>query len=221
MQIDDPAAAASLWRPVFELGPYAHHFVEMFLWHWFIEGLQSADPPVFVQRWAAMIRFALESAHWKSGSPAFYHIDDMVVELLGYHFGDSMSNDARFAPLLDEHADLLAHAAEHWFIMPRVLNGFARHVTKPAYQSILCRGIEWIHGAMQKSKPEDFRHERDFEVNVIHALRCCWERHRDRVATEPKLRTAFDGVLTYFASLGSHAAMQLRDRLLDSLDAAT
>jgi hypothetical protein len=128
-----------------------------------------------------------------------------------------MAVDERFAPLLEQHVDTLAQAAECWFVNARVLNGFARNITKPAYQRILCRGIEWIHSAVTKLSAYDFRHDRDFESNVIDALRCCWQRNRDRIAAEPSLRQALSGLLTHLTSRGSHAAMHLRDQLIDSL----
>lgn len=216
-QMDAQEEPSSLWKPYLDLGPFAHHFVESFFWQWFVEGMNTASPAIFVQRWTEMIRFALASDRWKSDNPAFYHIDMMVFELLGYHFGDAMADNEQFAPLLGREVELFANVAKQWFSISRVVNGFARNVTKPAYQQLLCPGIEWIHKAVINSTPDDFRYERDFESNVIHALRVCWERHRDRIAAVPDLRNAFEGLLTELASRGSHAAINLRDSVVDSL----
>jgi hypothetical protein len=208
-----------LWQPILDLGPYGHYFVETFFTHWFIDGLRASTPAVFVEHWMRIIRHALTSSHWNPSNPTFYRLDTMVFNLMGYQFGEPMAVDEHFAPLLEQHVDTLAQVAERWFVNPRVLNGFARNITKPAYQRILCRGIEWIHSAVTKLSPHDLRHERDFESNVIDALRCCWERHKDRVTAEPLLRQSLSGLLTQLASRGSHAAMHLRDQVVDSLSA--
>jgi hypothetical protein len=101
--------------------------------------------------------------------------------------------------------------------MPRVLNGFVRRLTTPAYSRLLCRGIEWIHRAVTTFDMSDLRHERDFELIVINALMACWERHHEDVAANPNLRQAFQGLLTEFASQGSHAAISLRDKIVESI----
>ena len=33
------------WKPVLNLGPPAHHWVERFFWQWFTDGAQAAETP--------------------------------------------------------------------------------------------------------------------------------------------------------------------------------
>ena len=39
-EADDPG---SLWRPILDLGAFAHEWVERFFWHWFIEGINASS----------------------------------------------------------------------------------------------------------------------------------------------------------------------------------
>ena len=108
-------------------------------------------------------------------------------------------------------------AAEKWFGMPRVANGFARCLSEPGYDQVVGHGIRWLHRAMPDSSNYRFWRQHKIESNLISALNICWERHSESVCTDRELQDAFLGLLTALSSRGNHAAMVLKERLLDSI----
>ncbi|QEG38234.1 nucleoside/nucleotide kinase family protein [Roseimaritima ulvae] len=217
--MDDKDDPASVWKPILSLNEEAHDWIGRFFWYWFSDGYQATpDTNTFFLRWSEMITFALSAAEWDPERVQSFGLDEMVFELMGYHFGmHSIAADPKCADNLAEMLPLLDAAAQKWFSMPRVVNGFARSLSEPGYERILCHGVRWLHRAMPSSSDYQFWRTHGIESNLISALHRCWEKHNQAVCTERDLQTAFLGLLTALSSRGNHAAMALRDRLLDSL----
>jgi hypothetical protein len=219
VQMDDGDDPALLWRPILDLGVYAHKWVERFFWHWFIEGINtSASTEAFVSRWTEMIRFALASPKWATENVRTFYLDDMVCELLGYHFGaDSMASEERFAPPLGAMSNIMEQAAQKWFSMPGVANGFARCLVKPGYDQLLCQGVRWLHQAVINADDYELWRQQDVEDHLIGVLQKSWDRYPEVVVADCELRSAFRGLVTVLSSRGSHAALELQNRLLTSI----
>src|SRR5882724_5408928 len=98
---EDPDA---LWRPILDLGTPAHHWVEHFFWEWFTGGVQGAETPEgFAAPWARMVRYALAHPLWDPTSNRTFDLDDMVFEILGFHFGaDSVGGDEKFTAAIGQ-----------------------------------------------------------------------------------------------------------------------
>ncbi|OYV50661.1 MAG: hypothetical protein B7X10_01185, partial [Burkholderiales bacterium 21-58-4] len=142
----DDEEPESMWHLILSLGLHAHEWIERFFWEWFTVGVHtSASPEAFARRWSEMIEFALASPSWDPAATKSRHLDDVVFELLGYHFGlTSIANDNKYAPVLAKMIPVLDLAAQRWFEMPQVANGFARSLVEPAYDGLLCPGIRWL-----------------------------------------------------------------------------
>ncbi len=206
----------SLWQPTLALGAFAHAWVEHFFWQWFTDGVQAAPTPKrFVDNWVKMIRFALAAEGWDETKVSAFDLDDMVYELLGFHFGEaSVADDGGFASLLPAHRALLDQTAARWFGWGRVAKGFARSVVRPAYAQMLASGVRWLHRA---AADERFWDESGLEDALVHVLAECWRRSRGEIANDRELREAFNGLLTLLASRGNHAAMALREQIVNSI----
>jgi len=213
---DDPA---SVWKPILSLNEDAHDWIGRFFWYWFSDGYQATpDTNTFFLRWSEMITFALSAAEWDPERVQSLGLDEMVFELMGYHFGmHSIAADPKCADNLAEMLPLLDASAQKWFSMPRVVNGFARSLSEPGYERILCHGVRWLYRAMPSSSDYQFWREREIESNLISALHRCWEKHDQAVCTDRDLQTAFLWLLAALSSRGNHAAMALKERLLDSI----
>jgi hypothetical protein len=218
VQMDEDKQASSLWQPIMTLGPHAHEWTEHFYWAWFTEGVNAASTPEkFADRWQEMVEFALSSPIWDPHGSHARDLDDMVFELLGFHPGlNDIAAHNRFAPILERMIPVLERAAQRWFLMPKVANGFAHFLRAPACDRLLCPGIKWLRRAAQVTSEYSFWHEHEIESNLIAALSRCWDRYAQIVGADPDLQSAFSWFITTLASRGSHEAMVLRDRVLDS-----
>src|SRR5205823_330142 len=85
LQLRPDESPESFWKPILDLGPGSHHWVEDFLSSWFSEGLPLANSPAdFTSIWRAMIEHALASPHWeKASGRSAYELNGMWTELLG------------------------------------------------------------------------------------------------------------------------------------------
>ena len=54
------------------------------------------------------------------------------------------------------------------------------------------------------------------EENLIAYLHTCWEREPRRISADPAMQAAFLSLLACVVSRGSHAAIALRDRVVNS-----
>jgi len=211
-------APDSLWRPILDLGTPAHHWVEYFFWQWFTDGVQAAkNPEEFAGMWTRMISHALTHPGWDPATSRTYDLGEMVFELLGFHHGvHNVAANENFTAGVGRMVGVFEQAARRWFTIPRVLNGFARFVVQAGASRLLVPGVQWLAEAPRSLDSYEWR-ERGLEENLVEVLRVCWIQESGRVANEPGLRAAFFALLTSLASRGGHAAIALRDRVLDSI----
>ena len=63
----------------------------------------------FVSRWQEMVEYALRHQRWNPGAAAWYHLDDMVDEMLGFRSGaPAVAADERYATAIGGMIDIFA-----------------------------------------------------------------------------------------------------------------
>jgi hypothetical protein len=206
----------SLWQPILDLGSPAHEWGERFFWYWFTDGLRAArTPDDFTRLWSAMIQYALESPGWDPSANRSYDLDGLVFQLLGC---DSRMNNLGLNPAFTSAVATMestfAAAAQRWFGMPKVVIGFLYFVVQPAMAPLLLPSIKWLAATVPSLDSYDWRY--GLEENLIAFLHVCWDREQQRVSGDPSLQGAFLSLLASVVSRGSHAAIALRDRVVNS-----
>ena len=206
----------SLWQPILDLGSGAHHWVERFFWYWFTNGLRAAQSPEqFTRLWTDMIQYALASPAWDPAANHSHDLANMVCELLGFDLRmNKLGQDPAYASALAGMEDAFAAAAQRWFARTRVVNGFLNFVTEPTASALLLPGIKWLAAVVPAYDRYDWKY--GLEENLIAFLHTCWEREQRRISADPALQTAFLSLLACVVSRGSHAAIALRDRVVNS-----
>jgi hypothetical protein len=206
----------SLWQPILDLGSPAHQWVERFFWDWFTDGLRAAQSPEdFARLWADMIGHALASQAWDPSVNRTHDLDGMVFELLGFDTRmNKLGHNPAFGPALAGMENVFARAAQRWFGMPKVVTGFLNFVIQPAAAALLLPGIRWVAAAVPSFDSYDWKY--GLEDNLIAFLHACWEREHHRISSDPSLQGAFLSLLACVVSRGGHAAIALRDRVVNS-----
>jgi hypothetical protein len=206
----------SLWQPILDLGSPTHQWVERFFWDWFTDGLRAAPSPEdFVRLWTVMIEHALTSPAWDPSINRSSDLDGMVFELLGFDSRmNKLGQNPAFTPAIAGMEGVLARAAQRWFGMPKVVTGFLNFVTQPAAAGLLLPGIRWLAVVVPSFDSYDWKY--GLEENLIAFLHACWEREHDRISSDPTLQSAFLSLLACVVSRGGHAAIALRDRVINS-----
>jgi hypothetical protein len=206
----------SLWQPILDLGSPAHQWVERFFWDWFTDGLRAARlPEDFVRLWTDMIDYALVSPAWDPSVNRSYDLDGMVFELLGFDSRvNKLGQNPACGPAVAAMESVFARAAQRWFDMPKVVTGFLNFVIQPAAADLLLPGIRWLAAAVPSFDSYDWKY--GLEENLIAFLHACWKREHRRIAGDPSLQGAFLSLLACVVSRGGHAAIALRDRVVNS-----
>jgi hypothetical protein len=206
----------SLWQPILDLGSPAHQWVERFFWDWFTDGLRAAPTPEdFVRLWSGMIEHALTSPAWDPNVNRSYDLDGMVFELLGFDSRmNKLGQKPAFTLAVAEMENVFARAAQRWFGMPKIVTGFLNFVTQPAAADLLLPGIRWLAAVVPSFDSYDWKY--GLEENLIAFLHTCWEREQSRIAGDPRLQEAFLSLLACVVSRGGHAAIALRDRVVNA-----
>lgn len=204
-----------LWRPIFDLGTSGHHWVEEFFWYWFAQGYdQTPTPETFAAIWEDMIRYAISHEDWSPDCDS-YDLAEMVKELLGCSQGmDTVAKNAAYTEVLGKLTPTFEEAANRWFSMARVVEGFARFAVAPATAHMLLPTIHWLWKALENITIND---ERNLENALINLLHETWDRHRVELGQDTSLKEAFQEILTRLAAVGSHASLSLRDRVIKDL----
>jgi hypothetical protein len=206
----------TLWRPILDRGSPAHQWVERFFWEWFTVGLRAAESPAqFATIWSAMIEHALQSRAWDPATNRSYDLDDTVFWLLG--FGTKINKIGEmpeFSGILAGMDGLLARAVERWFKSAKLVSGFLYWVTQPSAVDLLVPAIKWLAPVIPSFDSYDWRN--GLEGNLISFLWACWEHEREQISADPGLERDFRVLLTTAVSRGSHAAIALRDHVVNS-----
>jgi hypothetical protein len=206
----------SLWEPILDLGSPAHGWVERFFWYWFADGLRAAQSPEdFTRLWTDMIEHALASQAWDPRVNRTYDLDGMVFELLGFDSRmNKLGHNPTFGPALAGMESVFARAAERWFGMPKVVTGFLNFVIKPAAAALLLPGIRWVAAALPSFDSYDWKY--GLEEDLIAFLHACWDREHYGISSDPSLQGAFLSLLACVVARGGHAAIALRDRVVNA-----
>jgi hypothetical protein len=206
----------SLWQPILDLGSPAHQWVERFFWDWFTDGLRAAQTPeAFTGLWSAMIEHALASPAWDPNVNWTHDLDGMVFELLGFNSRmNKLGQNPAFGAAVAGMESVFARAAQQWFAMPKVVTGFLNFVIQPAASGLLLPGIKWLAAAVPSFDSYDWKY--GLEENLIAFLHSSWEREHQRISSDPSLQGAFLSLLACVVSRGGHAAIALRDRVVNS-----
>jgi hypothetical protein len=139
----------------------------------------------------------------------------MVFQLLGFDTRmNKLGQNPAFAPAVAAMEGVFARAAQRWFGMPKVVTGFLNFATQPAVAGLILPGIRWLAIAVPSFDSYDWKY--GLEENLIAFLHACWERGHRRIASDPSLQSAFLSLLTCVVSRGDHAAIALRDRVVNS-----
>jgi hypothetical protein len=127
---------------------------------------------------------------------------------------NKLGQNPAFAPAVAAMEDVFARAAQRWFVMPKAVTGFLNLAVQLAVGGLMLPGIRWLAAAVPSFDSYDWKY--GLEENLIAFLHTCWEREHRRIASDSSLQGAFLSLLACVVSRGGHAAIALRDRVVNS-----
>jgi hypothetical protein len=208
----DVNAAASLWQPVFDLGPKGHSGIEHFLSSFFLRLEETTDIGAFLARWRPMIEAVLEGNGWESGP--WYYQHRLERHILGFANTDALARPATQTPVTDSVRDLYKAWAEKRLKGDEDnLAGFCNFLSTKAGAPLRLDGLLWIADAL-RDDTEGRRWYRDGTSSAFVGLltTVVTENGPEAVAT-PKIRQALIDLTGLAVSRQLSAALALQDRL--------
>lgn len=208
----DVNAAASLWQPVFDLGPKGHSAIEYFLSSFFLRLEETTDVAAFLARWLPMIEAVLEGKGWESGP--WYYQHRLERHVLGFANTDALARPKTQTPVTVSVRNLYKAWAEKRLKGDEDnLAGFCNFLSSKAGAPLRLDGLLWITDGL-RGDTEGHRWHRDGTSSAFVGFltTVVTENGPEAVAT-PETRQALIDLTGLAVSRQLSAALALQDRL--------
>jgi hypothetical protein len=217
-QLETSAAASRLWRPILELGPGAHYWIEDFLNGWTTVGLQkSPSPEKFFGRWNEMISYAENSPRWSpkrgEGHP---RLGGLWNHLLGLGLAASVIAAKENEHFLGAMIPVYEKWAGRWLHNSWTTSAFCHFLLKPGAKPLRLKAVAWLKSAI--TSLSDYRRDRDdVDDTVVRVLRLVWRDSSSQIAVDYQLKQDFLDLIAVLAAEQRPDALQLRDTVAKSI----
>lgn len=220
-QLSTENEARPFWRPIMDLGPGAHYWIESFFHEWFLTGRQFAPSlEEFGERWREMIAYSFEAATWARGTGQSYHLEDCAIEVMGLGLTMSFIAADEFIRVIQSLAPLYEKWGGEWLSHSRPLSHFGHFLCRPGGRGLLPSAIIWLNRGVQSMSEYGWQ-ERDLADTLAGVLRVAWRHERDGVGANADLQKNFLQLLNTVCNRLNADALALRAEVSQSLSAAT
>lgn len=218
-QLGPVEESGALWKPVLNLGPEAHGWVESYLHSWFSHGSKAAPSvEAFSSTWQIQIAHALASPRWQGRSSDARHFSgELFTELMGLGwFSYQIIGDAKFRGTIASMSSLYREWALHCLRNSDAIRSFARFLRCPSATDLLTDGMVWILGAVGDYDVTDWDRAEREKDDLVDLVEHWWKSvGRDRSSADAG-RTAALGLLKILADQQHPRALEIQDRLARS-----
>ena len=177
-QLGPVEESGTLWKPVLDLGPEAHRWIESYLHSWFSHGSKAA-PSVesFSSTWQSQIAHALASPRWQGGSAEARHFSgELFTELMGLGwFTYEIIGDAQFRGTITSMSSLYREWALRCLRNTAAIMAFARFLRRPSAADLLTDGMAWILGAVGDYDERDWDGAEREKGDLVDLVEHWWE----------------------------------------------
>jgi len=204
----------NFWRPILSLGVSGRHWVEDFLWSYFIHGLQHSQVPErFVDQWRAMIEFAFSSPGWHSPLKwRSYYLQGIWCRLMGFDRNLWDFWGASHRSLVTAMRDLYERWSSAHLKMPSCTVAFTVFLRQLAAVDILFDGVTWLETVVVQADDE-FWNERDIPEGLAALLDYCWSFQAANLRRQQSAFNAFMSILRKLADRQNAIALEIQQRV--------
>ncbi len=207
-----PEEQRTLWTPILDLPPVAHHHVTSFLSDLLIEVLRSEPPRVaeLIPIWRAMIEHCFASPKWTG---KLKHRENEVWKHL-FFYGGSVSSvrDKDHAPLIAGLSDFFERHVKTIGQDPYDQSAFAALVVSDAGEQLLVDAFEWLNPDWQKAS--SYFWEKTAERGHFEdLLQRAWQKYFPAIRQRPEALKAFKTLTLNLASQQVSAAVEIQRQI--------
>jgi len=199
-----------LWRPILELGPDGHHWIETFLFSWFLVNLQNQTfPEVFISQWRRMIEFAAASREWNFATANRTHdLETMWCNLLGFGAYWVKMWDESHRDKIQEMESVYESWAKEHLVRPRCAMLFAIFLRQPAWVGLLFKGLMLLETAAKVAGNYYFS-DKETVDQISSLLDHCWNSQGSELRKNADAFNSFRYLLTRLAELQNPVANEI------------
>jgi hypothetical protein len=212
-QMEKGENSERFWLPILDLGPNADHWIERFLYYWFLKAKSIASLSQFTMHWRLMIEFCLSSEKWVNPNvPLAYHQSSLWLRLIGI---SSVVGDF----WVEDDQDTIK-AMESCFveIAPRVLRNrdnsrkLVSWLTKSSSKPIHLKMLIPLGEAAAKAS-DYWWDDRRLITTISSYLNILWNESSKEIMTDKILKKNFETLLHSVSTRNEPQALELQKRI--------
>lgn len=212
------------WKPIFEYGGLAHHWVERFALYFFLMNLDKKNKyDAFFEAWNKMLEFANTSNRWKVKR---HHAEygDMWYSLIG--LSNSLLNvwDDDYVEFMTRANKPITTWIAARFNDQRVIERLLYLLRKKSGEIFIRDGLilinthlQWQKKLKQVGAPNGYVLV-EFEHNdsLARTASFLWEKHKESIRAESKMFEAFKDIVIYLVSIQNTIGLEIQDKIVSS-----
>jgi hypothetical protein len=208
-----PSAAASLFGPVFAIGPRGHYAIGAFLQDWFSLLSNATDGTSFAARWRPMIEAMLNDEDWASGRQWHYG-QQLERRVLGFGSDSFITRVPDHSKMIDGLRNLYKVWAEKRLHSDEDnIAGLCGFLSSEAGRVLRIEGLEWLAGTI-RAKPDVGAWYREGSSSAFMAfLDVVVSEHPEELVKNTSARQALVELVAHGVSRQLPTALALQERV--------
>lgn len=213
--MNDTRRTEKLWKPIMNLGPSDHYFIESFLSWFFHFGFERDHNETFMAVWKLLLNDFSNSNRWylNRSSRQWHEIYEVWASLLGIYPRVNFSYADRHQNAINAMKDYYFQWAKNRLSSDAYSTMyFSELLKKPVAHLIRLDAIAWIKDAANKGS-EWWWKEEGLVGSLAELLSITWEHHKAEYAKNREAHSSFRELLQLLVSKQHPVAIDLQARL--------
>jgi hypothetical protein len=209
--------AKKLWKPIMDLGPSDHYFIESFLSWFFLFGFEIDYDESFIAVWKELLDDFNNSNRWylNKSSTQGHNVYEVWQYLLGINPRVHFSYNERHKRTINEMKDYYQQWAKDNLALDAYSTMyFSEMLKKPVAELIRLESLAWIKEAANKANQWWWKEE-GLVASLAELLSFSWERHKAEFSKNKKADFSFKELLQLLVNKQHPVAIDLQARLAE------
>jgi len=217
VELDEKEKPELFWKPILELGGYAHYLVEHFLDDLFTYGPRMAKPDNFLKVWHSMLDYGFSSPKWDFESKKYssWTLGDLWWRLMGLDISKSNIKEEEIKNILSKTEKHLDIWSEKYLSNHRCALKFIYFLSEGIGEQFRLKGLISLNKAIDKLDSYHFWSYRSdsTEKALASLLNLCWTTRKDELKADKDSFNAFKHILSILVARQNTIALELQDRI--------
>lgn len=218
-RIENPQLARKLWKPILDLGPSDHNFIDSFLSWFFFYGFEFDCSETFIAVWKEIFDEVCTADHWSSEkySRQWHNIGEVWESLL--IIKDGVVH--RFSKN-ESHCQAVYKMKEYYYkwVQKKLFKDtyssiyYLIFLKQPIARMIRLESLLWMSEIIEN--PQDYwRDEKRLFESVSEYLSFLWENHKEELIKTDSFNSSYQKLLQFLVNEQNPMAIDLQTRMAE------